>query len=233
MNIEKTASEVSKPSKETQLGFNPDRLMGRETKAAKSEVKTTETGKLIDFDKFITRSTDKFELRDLPSTYKERYNRTPINGLRGQWSGERGESEYKSTNPEANAALSEFGLSGIKYKNSIPDFRPVSAAIVKIEGMSADRSSRTDENGNHFEGNYEKANIKCAEQWNKDRRDGKDDWTPSDVEKWRKAHNYTWHEHNDMETCVLVPTIINKVFTHFGGVGETNKKNNRNGGFDD
>lgn len=58
--------EVSKPSKETQLGFNPDRLMGRETKEAKSEVKTTETGKLIDFDKFITRSTDKFELRDLP-----------------------------------------------------------------------------------------------------------------------------------------------------------------------
>lgn len=233
MNIDKTTSEVPKPSKETKLDFNPNRLMGSEPKESKSEVKSSEPGRLIDFDKLITRITDGIALRDLPSTYKERYNRTPVNGVRGQWSGERGESEYKSTDPEANAVLSEFGLRGIEYRNCIPDFRPISAAVVKIEDMSADRTSRTDENGRHFEGNYEKANIKCAEQWDKDRHNGKDDWTPSDVEKWRKAHNYTWHEHNDMKTCVLVPTIINKVFTHFGGVGETNKKNNRNGGFDD
>lgn len=36
-----------------------------------------------------------------------------------------------------------------------------------------------------------------------------------------------------MKTCELVPTIIHEAFRHSGGVFEINKKNNRNGGFDD
>ena len=78
------------------------------------------------------------------------------------------------------------------------------------------------------------ANIKLAEQWNKERRDGKDDWTHTDIEKWRKENKLTWHENSDMKTCEkLVPTIIHEAFRHSGGVFEINKKNNRNGGFDD
>lgn len=57
--------------------------------------------------------------------------------------------------------------------------------------------------------------------------------THTDIEKWRKENKLTWHENSDMKTCELVPTIIHEAFRHSGGVFEINKKNNRNGGFDD
>lgn len=233
MNIDKTTSEVPKPSKETKLGFDPDRLMGSEPKGSESEVKSSEPGKLIDFDKLITRLTDRIDSKDLYSTRLERVRYTPVDGPNGSWVGERGESKYMSNNQEVNEALAKYGRDGIEYRNGVVDFSPVAEAKVTIEGMSENRLSRKDESGNHLAGNFEKANIKLAKQWNKERRDGKDDWTHTDIEKWRKENKLTWHENSDMKTCELVPTIIHEAFRHSGGVFEINKKNNRNGGFDD
>ena len=93
MNIDKTTSEVPKPSKETKLGFDPDRLMGSEPKGSESEVKSSEPGKLIDFDKLITRLTDRIDSKDLYSTRLERVRYTPVDGPNGSWVGERGESK--------------------------------------------------------------------------------------------------------------------------------------------
>jgi NAD+--asparagine ADP-ribosyltransferase len=49
-------------------------------------------------------------------------------------------------------------------------------------------------------------------------------WTAEDIADWREDNRYTWHELNDLETIQLVPSKINSVFKHFGGVGEYNIK---------
>lgn len=85
-------------------------------------------------------------------------------------------------------------------------------------------------------GNFEQCDQKCADQWNKEGRDGKNDWTARDVANWRKENGYTWHERNDMKTCDLIPTKINDYFGHLGGVGECKRRddeNSKDGGFDE
>lgn len=72
--------------------------------------------------------------------------------------------------------------------------------------------------------NYSQADILTAEQWSKDGRDEKI-WTAADVVQYREANNLTWHECNDGETMMLVPSEINKDFTHLGGVAEIKRKN--------
>ncbi|WP_350300026.1 HNH endonuclease signature motif containing protein [Peribacillus frigoritolerans] len=44
------------------------------------------------------------------------------------------------------------------------------------------------------------------------------------MNKRREDNKYTWHELNDLETIQLVPSKINSVFKHLGGVGEYNIK---------
>lgn len=39
------------------------------------------------------------------------------------------------------------------------------------------------------------------------------------MEIWRSKNGYTWHEHQDLRTMILVPTEINGMFGHTGGVG--------------
>lgn len=66
--------------------------------------------------------------------------------------------------------------------------------------------------------NFAKADEELAKQWS----------TPevklkaSDIEKWRDANQYTWHELNDMSTIQLMPRNVNGAFNHLGGVGEYN-----------
>ena len=129
--------------------------------------------------------------------------------------------------------LRNKGLEGINYKDGIPDFNPISEAKVTIQGMSQHRLSQMGENGERIVGNYEKADTECAKAWNLEQRDGKDDWTHQDVKKWREANEYTWHEHNDMKTCSLVPTEVHKVCSHLGGVSEIKNILNQIGGFDE
>ncbi|MBC2319214.1 helix-turn-helix domain-containing protein [Listeria booriae] len=43
-----------------------------------------------------------------------------------------------------------------------------------------------------------------------------------ELEQLRIDNKYTWHELNDLETIQLVPSKINGVYKHLGGVGEYN-----------
>ncbi len=213
------------------LGLNPDKLIGPESKETKAEVKNAGRNESIDPDKLIRPSV---ESCDYPSSYKERLDRTPsIENPNGKWSGDRGESMFIPTADKVREILRNKGLEGINYKDGIPDFNPISEAKVTIQGMSQHRLSQMGENGERIVGNYEKADTECAKAWNLEQRDGKDDWTHQDVKKWREANEYTWHEHNDMKTCSLVPTEVHKVCNHLGGVSEIKNILNQIGGFDD
>lgn len=212
-------------------GFNPDKLIGSESKEAKAEIKNVGRNESLDPDKLIKPSV---ESCDYPSTYKERLDRTPTTeNSHGEWSGDRGESMFIPTVNRVREILQNKGLKGIEYKNGIPDFDPIAEAKVIIQGMSQHRHSLIGENGERVVGNYEKADIECAKAWNLEQRDGKDDWTHQDVKKWREANGYTWHEHNDMKTCSLVPTEVHDACRHLGGVSEIKNILNQIGGFDD
>lgn len=213
------------------LGFNPDKLIGPESKETKAEVKNAGRNESIDPDKLIRPSV---ESCDYPSSYKERLDRTPsIENPNGKWLGDRGESMFIPTADRVREILRNKGLEGINYKDGIPDFNPISEAKVTIQGMNQHRLSQMGENGERIVGNYEKADIECAKAWNLEQHDDKDDWTHQDVKKWREANEYTWHEHNDMKTCSLVPTEVHRVCSHLGGVSEIKNILNQIGGFDD
>lgn len=211
--------------------FNPDKLIGSESKEAKAEIKNVGRNEFFDPDKLIKPSV---ESCDYPSTYKERLDRTPTTeNSHGEWSGDRGESMFVPTDDRLRELLQSKGVEGINYKDAIPDFSPIAEAKVTIQGMSQHRLSLIGENGERIVGNYEKADIECAKAWNLKQRDGKDDWTHQDVKNWRKANGCTWNEHNDMKTCSLVPTIAHETCRHLGGVSEIKKALNQIGGFDD
>lgn len=169
------------------------------------------------------------------SSYKERLDYVPrenSTNVRGQWSGERGESlfvpnsEYKEGQGAAQK-LEEYQLDGIEYHDAVPDFSKCAEDSVEID-MTANRY-----NGN---GNFEKASTACAEKWNSEGYQGKTNWTPRDVDNYRAEHNMTWHECPDRKTCQMVPREIHDFFTHTGGVFECKKNIARDtvgGGFDD
>ncbi|MDY4946669.1 MAG: HNH endonuclease [Collinsella sp.] len=212
-------------------GFNPDKLIGSESREAKAEIKNVGRNESLDPDKLIEPSV---ESCDYPSTYKERLDRTPtMENPHGKWSGDRGESMFVPTDNRLRELLQSKGVEGINYKDAIPDFDPIAEAKVTIQGMSQHRLSQMGENGERIVGNYEKADIECAKAWNLEQRDGKDDWTHQDVKNWREANGCTWHEDNDMKTCSLVPTEIHDVCRHLGGVSEIKNILNQIGGFDD
>ncbi len=212
-------------------GFNPDKLIGSESREAKAEIKNVGRSESPDPDKLIKPSV---ESCDYPSTYKERLDRTPTTeNPHGKWSGDRGESMFVPTDDRLRELLQSKGVEGINYKDAIPDFNPIAEAKVTIQGMSQHRLSQMGENGERIVGNYEKADTECAKAWNLEQRDGKDDWTHQDVKNWREANGYTWHEDNDMKTCYLVPTEVHDVCRHLGGVSEIKNILNQIGGFDD
>lgn len=144
------------------------------------------------------------------STLEERIKKTPKeNTTRGNWTGDRGESWYIPIDKSIIDILHVFGLEGILYKKGMPELSVCAPATVSIENMSEIRRE-----------NFRQCDVKCAEKWSREKYEGKSRWTPSDVKQWRKENGYTWHERNDMVTCDLVPTKINRFFGHLGGVSE-------------
>lgn len=170
-----------------------------------------------------TDSSDGHDVEDdYYSTYEERLNQTPAEKSdRGEWSGERGESDYTPSDEEIKDILTKYGKESITYHDGIPDFSEVSESTVEIDNMTEDRAE-----------NFRQCDEKCAEQRNKEARDGRNDWTARDVKEWRQANGYTWHERNDMKTCDLIPTQVNAYFGHLGGVSECRKRDAENGGND-
>lgn len=157
------------------------------------------------------------------STYNERINRTPSDaGDRGEWTGNRGESKFIPNDLGIKKILADHGIEGIQYKDGIPDFSAISEGTVEIDNMTDNRP-----------GNFNQCDVNCADLWNRERRDGRNDWTARDVKGWRLENGYTWHERNDMKTCDLIPSEVNRYFGHLGGVSECSKRDNTGGGFDE
>ncbi|WP_126315428.1 HNH endonuclease [Mycobacteroides chelonae] len=135
------------------------------------------------------------------STYKERIDQTPINN--GHWTGERGESQWISQNPDVNHYLHESGVDGIHYSNGQPDFGPVAKGQVDIPDMSTNRNA-----------NFRAADEALGHEWGMTRKE---------VERWRIQNDYSWHEEPNLKTMQLVPTIVNGRLGHVGGIGELNR----------
>lgn len=150
------------------------------------------------------------------TTYKQRFDMTPVNN--GEWIGKRGESIFKTYKSEVIDALKIYGKEGIEYTDCQPDFSPVAEKTVEIE-MTEFRYSSDDPTGKTI-GNFEKADDIVAKEWNKEKREGRDNWSGRDVATWRKKNNYVWHECNDMKTCHLISEDIHKAYTHIGGCKE-------------
>ena len=154
------------------------------------------------------------------TTYEERFNRTPVDGERGGWTGARAESTYVPADADIRKQLSEHGLEGIPYKNGEAHFEKVAKVAVTID-MTSERSS-----GGYGEtrkiGNFEKADTQCAKLWNEQGFEGKNNWSARDVANWRnsESHKYTWHECCDTKTCLLVKEDIHGYFPHSGGCKE-------------
>ena len=169
------------------------------------------------------------------SSYEERFNRTPVNGERGSWTGDRAESGYRpnaETEKGAKAAekLSTYELEEIEYEDALPNFDKCTEESVEID-MTENRISNR---SNGIIGNFEKADTECARKWNADGKDGKTNWTARDVEKYRRDHNMTWHECPDRKTCQMISRDIHDYYGHSGGVFECKKITGHDfgGGFD-
>ncbi len=165
------------------------------------------------------------------TSYKERCDRTPRdNSDKGAWEGARGESSFipSETTSEGKAVkekLAEYGLKGIEYKNGEPDFSKCAETTVKIDHMTENRRDYYD-NQKLEKGNFTQADIKCAEAWNKQQKDGKTNWTQEDVSKWRDENNFVWHERCDTKTMDLAPREIHEYFKHSGGCAECKARDN-------
>ena len=84
--------------------------------------------------------------------------------------------------------LKEYGIEGITYKNGEPIFSKCAEATIAIDQMTEHREDYF-ENGNKERGNFSQADIKCAELWNKQKKDGCADWTEEKVYDYRKQNS--------------------------------------------
>ena len=139
-----------------------------------------------------------------------RIKHTPVEGRGGHWLGERGNSKWIPAEAKAKEALAKSGQDGIYFKNGVADFSKVSEQTVEIDGMTIDR----------LKNNFPKADAKCAEAWNKEMRDGRNNWTADQVKQYRHENNLSWHERSDMKHCDLVSRDIHGEIRHSGGVYE-------------
>lgn len=191
---------------------------------------------------------DKIEGKEFGPQYnteEHMLDHTPTeDSQKGCWDGPRGNSKFiPNENTEAGLKakekLAEYGQDGIRYKNGEPDFSNCSEATVRIDDMTQNRDDYIGTDGTIKQGNFTQADIKCAEKWNAEAKEGKCDWTARDVKKWRDENNCTWHEHSDTKTMDLVSRDIHNtkdpVFLHSGGVSECKARDavNVGGEFDE
>lgn len=142
------------------------------------------------------------------TSYYNRWKQTPVNGDRGYWSGDRGESDFILNEPIVLSDGTE--ITKVTYRNAVPDFSPYQVAEVNVPHMINDRNV-----------NYRQADEALAEIWTAIRHNGQT-WTARDVATYREHNSLTWHEMSNMESMQLVPTAVNEKFGHCGGVAEYN-----------
>ena len=150
-----------------------------------------------------------------------KYKNIPQSG--GVWSGEPGNSKWIPNRNETpkqpyrnektwGEILDENGIDGIEFKDGEPDFTPVSKGSVEIEDFTINRDD-----------NFYQADQNLAEQWSQEKKDGKSDWTISDIRQYRKEEKLTWHERSDMQNMDLVPQEVHGNIPHTGGISKKKK----------
>lgn len=147
-------------------------------------------------------------LEKLYTTYKERFDQTPKDLER--WCGKRAESLCLPASQESKEALVKLGLKGIEYKNGLPNVGFEKCAETKVKIDMTSEMAR----------NFKKADTECVKQWNKENKDGRNNWTTRECEIYRQKNNLTWHECSDRENCYLIPKTIHNDFGHTGGRAE-------------
>lgn len=149
------------------------------------------------------------------------YKNIPQNG--GVWNGEAGNSKWMPNRedipkqPYGNERtwgeiLDENGIDGIEFKNGEPDFTPIAKGSVKIEEFTIDRDD-----------NFFQADQNLAQLWSQENKNGKNDWSISDIRKYRKEKKLTWHERSDMQNMDLVPQEVHGNIPHTGGISKKKK----------
>lgn len=155
---------------------------------------------------------------------------------RGSWGGEKGNStftlfddgEYAVDNNKTVMTGKEirqkYGASSVRYNNGEPDFTPfVDANLGAIHLTQEIPYLR---NGNKFEkGTFDIANEKAAMAWamerdelSKEEAQARIKEYTSKVKEYMKENGITWHECGDLHTILPVPSAINKIFSHTGGI---------------
>ncbi len=134
----------------------------------------------------------------------------PKNG--GEWSGEVGNSEWtpddnvipgdrNGTNPEHknwSDIKDQYDFESIPFKEGEADFSEISKGTVEIDDFSEARDS-----------NFAQADEKLAAYRGCE---------PEDVANWRAENKYTWHECNDCQTMMKVPSEVHGNISHSGGI---------------
>ena len=155
---------------------------------------------------------------------------------RGSWSDEKGNStfslfddvEYAIDNNKnvmtGREIREKYGASSVNYNDGEPDFSPFVDDF--LGGIHLKEEIPYLRNGNKFEkGTFDIANEKAAMKWAM----GKDGLTKEEaqarigeyknkVKEYMKENGLTWHECGDLHTILPVPSAINKIFSHTGGI---------------
>lgn len=185
----------------------------RNTERNKAETNVSD-GKSVfpDFFKDMPLHTSADDINNDTYFAEKDYKHCPVEN--GEWSGERGNSEWHpdkdyipgKSNPDGKSMgeiLDSHGIDKIVFKNGEPDFSEISEGNIEIEHFT---ENRTD--------NFDLADIKMAEQKG---------CSPEEIRDWRKSNGYTWHECKDMRTMQLVPSEIHNNISHSGGISEIKK----------
>ena len=149
------------------------------------------------------------------------YKNIPQNG--GVWSGEPGNSKWIPNRedipkqPYGNEKtwgeiLDEYSIDGIEFKDGEPDFMSIAKGSVEIEDFTINRDD-----------NFFQADRNLAQLWNQENKNRKNDWSISDVRKYRKDEKLTWHERSDMKNMDLVPQEVHGNIPHAGGISKKKK----------
>lgn len=197
--VEAIAPESRAADKAGAPYWNPDKLiLPNRLMAEVRDTKATITGNPLD----ALERKQLFRIESYKMLFLPRADR---------FEGEKGNSlalpdERMLTGPAAKKWLDAHGLRGIEYKNGSPDFSGIAIESVTIPNMTADSQN-----------NFKQAYRATAEKWNREAKDGRNDWNPSEVKKWAKDNGLTIHEKEDLKTCEFVPTAVHAHFKHLGG----------------
>lgn len=96
-------------------------------------------------------------MKHTDNSYETRSSNIPVDGVRGKWEGERGESKYVPSDEtdEGKAAkekLAEKDQDGVEYNYAEPDFSESAEATVEIDNMTEHRDDYIDADGKYQSG---------------------------------------------------------------------------------